>query len=733
MNLFRKKSIERIKSDAEQGFIDAEHNGTGLRRSLGQFDLTLMGIAAIVGAGIFAMVGKASSDGGPAVIFLFIFTAIACAFSALCYAEFASRIPVAGSAYTYSYASLGELVAWIIGWDLIVEYAIGNIAVAISWSDYFTGMLKGFGIKIPAFMTMDYVSASRGFADNSEVIEQVLSKGQTIEALSWMKADDLISISDKLTPSIIESFEAWTNAPMIGGIKIIADFPALLITLSITALVYIGIREAKIAGNIMTVLKIGVILMVILLGAFYVHPTNWSPFAPNGFAGVMKGVSAVFFAYIGFDALSTTAEECKNPHRDLPRAMIYSLVICTILYVALALVLTGMVSYKSLNVGDPLAFVFTQPDSNLPFVAGIIAISAVIALATVFLVFQIGQPRLWMAMSRDGLLPKIFSSIHPKFKTPWFATIITGCVVAIPALFMNLTEVTDLASIGTLFAFLVVCAGVLFKDKEFGRENRFVPYINSQFILPILFVIGLFLLAYLSGISALNDKAKSNILRIEAKDLSEIEEEDKLAVFDSNNFTNFSIYSEGFDSFRNLFTVETASESKTLDFVLPKKSKSITTSKERIFIVDKTGEKEIFFSPDKAKSSIETSHYLGFTSFVSGEKTTTPDLNTKTIISTEDGNAEVSVTRKETTESWLSAFTHRIPILVFLLLLGELLWLCFINRLSLIPVLGVLSCAYLMTELGWTNWFRFGIWMMVGLVVYFIYGYKHSNLNKETA
>lgn len=596
MNLFRKKSIERIKADAEQGFIDAEHNGTGLRRSLGQFDLTLMGIAAIIGAGIFAMVGKASSDGGPAVIFLFIFTAIACAFSALCYAEFASRIPVAGSAYTYSYASLGELVAWIIGWDLIVEYAIGNIAVAISWSDYFTGMLKGFGIKIPAFMTMDYVSASRGFGDNSEMMQQILSKGQTLEALSWMKADDLKAISDKLTISAVESFDAWTNAPMIGGIKIIADFPALLITLSITALVYIGIREAKIAGNIMTILKISVILMVILLGVFYVHPTNWSPFAPNGFSGVMKGVSAVFFAYIGFDALSTTAEECKDPHRDLPRAMIYSLVICTILYVSLALVLTGMMNYTKLNVGDPLAFVFGPQGADLWFIAGIISVSAVIALATVFLVFQIGQPRLWMAMSRDGLLPKIFSSIHPKFKTPWFATIITGLVVAIPALFMNLTEVTDLASIGTLFAFLVVCAGVLFKDKEFGRENRFVPYINSEWIIPALAVIGMAGFIYFNDTSVI----------------------------------------------WNFFSLKPSAD-----------------------------------------------------------------------------------------ESILGVFSHKIPLLSFLVLTCAMVYLCSLKKLSLIPVLGVLSCAYLMTELGWTNWFRFGIWLMVGIRIYRFFGYRNSNLNEE--
>jgi basic amino acid/polyamine antiporter, APA family len=589
MNLFRKKSIERIKSDAEQGFIDAEHNGTGLRRSLGQFDLTLMGIAAIIGAGIFAMVGKASSDGGPAVIFLFIFTAIACAFSALCYAEFASRIPVAGSAYTYSYASLGELVAWIIGWDLIVEYAIGNIAVAISWSDYFTGMLKGYGINIPLHFTMDYLTASKGFT----AVTEALTKGGTIETLT-----KVCETSKDISCGQLDAYSAFANAPKLGSLPIVCDLPALLITLSITSLVFIGIREAKIAGNIMTVLKICVILMVILLGAFYIHPTNWSPFAPNGFSGVMKGVSAVFFAYIGFDALSTTAEECKDPHRDLPRAMIYSLVICTVLYVSLALVLTGMMSYTKLNVGDPLAFVFSSEGANLPWVAGIIAVSAVIALATVFLVFQIGQPRLWMAMSRDGLLPKIFSSIHPKFKTPWFATIVTGCVVAIPALFMNLTEVTDLASIGTLFAFLVVCAGVLFKDKEFGREGRYVPYINSEWIIPALVIAGIGAFLY----------------------------------------------------FNNTYVI--------WDF----------------FSLKATADESIW-----------------------------------------------------------QILTHKIPLFSFLILTCVMVFLCSLKKLSLIPVLGVVSCAYLMTELGWTNWFRFGIWLIIGLVVYFLYGYKHSNLNKEAA
>ena len=602
-SLFSKKSIEQIQADVAQGMSDhAETEGVGegggLRRTLGVFDLTLMGIAAIIGAGIFAMVGKASFDGGPGVIFLFIFTAIACAFSALCYAEFASRIPVAGSAYTYSYASLGELVAWIIGWDLIVEYAIGNIAVAISWSDYFTNMLKGIkigwlginGINVPPQYTMDFLTAKNGFAAVSEAIKGTT----TLETLQAGCAE----ATAKISCGQIEAYTAWANAPKLGSLALILDLPALLITLVITTLVFIGIREAKWTGNVMTILKIAVILLVIGLGAFYVVPANWSPFLPNGVKGLMAGVSAVFFAYIGFDALSTTAEECNNPRRDLPRAMIYSLIICTILYVALALVLTGMISYTKLNVGDPLAFVFTQPNSNLPWVAGIIAISAVIALATVFLVFQIGQPRLWMAMSRDGLLPKKFSAIHPKFRTPWFATIITGLVVAIPALFMNLTEVTDLASIGTLFAFLVVCAGVLFKDKEFGREDRYVPYIDSQYIIPGLFIIFLVGVFWYFG-------------------------EEFVALF-----TDFSPSQAG----------ETASE----------------------------------------------------------------------------------------------AFAHKIPYFAFVILAFVMTYLSVAKRLSLIPVLGVMSCAYLMSfGLAVSNWARFGAWLLFGLSIYFGYGYIHSHIGKE--
>ena len=470
--LFRKKSISKILSDAEAGLGDS--HSIGLKKVLGVRDLTFFGVAAVIGAGIFSGIGSAAANGGPGIVLLYVFTAIACGFAALCYAEFASTVPVSGSAYTYSYVAFGELIAWIIGWDLLMEYAIGNIAVAISWSDYFTNLMTKAGMHIPDWLTMDYTTAHKGFNG----VTELLAQGQS---LAGMDAAEL------------SKHTAWSTAPQIAGIHLIMDLPAMLIVALITYIVFRGIRESRNATNFMVGLKLTVIFLVIVVGGYYVHPDNWSPFTPNGIGGILKGVSAVFFAYIGFDAISTTAEECKNPQRDLPRGMIYSLIICTVLYVLLALVLTGMVSYKQLNVGDPLALVFEA--RGMKWIAGIVAVSAVIATASVLLVFQLGQPRIWMSMSRDGLLPKIFSRIHPRFGTPSFSTILTGLVVAIPALFLNLDVVLALTSIGTLFAFVLVCGGVLVlqtqKDKP---ESKFkVPYINGQFIFPAL-VIGAIIL-----------------------------------------------------------------------------------------------------------------------------------------------------------------------------------------------------------------------------------------------
>ena len=450
-SLFRKKSIPTILKDAQEGLGDG--HGIGLKKVLGVRDLTFFGIAAVIGAGIFSGIGSAAANGGPGIIFLYIFTAVACGFAALCYAEFASTVPVSGSAYTYSYVAFGELIAWIIGWDLLMEYAIGNIAVAISWSDYFTRLMDKAHMHIPDWLTMDYMSAK------------------------------------------VENAAAWNDAPQLMGMRLIMDLPALMIVALITYIVFIGIKESRSASNLMVIIKLAVIFLVIVVGSAYINPGNWSPFAPEGFTGIMKGVSAVFFAYIGFDAISTTAEECKDPQRDLPRGMIYSLIICTVVYVLLALVLTGMVHYSTLNVGDPMAMVFDA--RGLGFISGVVAVSAIIATASVLLVFQMGQPRIWMSMSRDGLLPKIFSRIHPKYGTPSFSTILTGFVVAIPALFLNLNEVLSLTSIGTLFAFVLVCGGILVLQTQPDRPvSKFkVPYINGQFIYPAMLVVAVILIA----------------------------------------------------------------------------------------------------------------------------------------------------------------------------------------------------------------------------------------------
>ena len=472
-SFFRKKSIDKIISDQ----LDIEKlEGHSMVRNLGVRDLTFMGVAAIIGASIFSAIGQASANGGPAVSMLFVFTALACMFTAFCYARFAATVPISGSAYTYAYTSLGEIVAWILGWNLLLEYAISNVAVAISWSKYFVDLLEGLGIHVPEFLTMDYLSAKRAFITAQEALQQ----GQLLRDLSV---------------NVREGFMAYTSAPVILGWHFVANLPALLITVGITYLVYIGIRESKNMNNILVVLKLGVIAIVIGVGAFYVQVENWTPFAPNGISGVLKSVAAVCFAYIGFDSISTTAEECKNPQRDIPKAMMWALIICTVLYVLVTLVLTGIVPSSQLaGIEDPLAFMFMKV--NLPGVAGVVAASAVIALTSALLVYQLGQPRIWMTMSRDGLLPKAFSRIHPTYRTPSFSTIMTGVLVGVPALFANLEEVINLSSIGTLFAFVLVCGGVLILDldPENQKKSKFkIPYVNAGYWVGICLLITLYL------------------------------------------------------------------------------------------------------------------------------------------------------------------------------------------------------------------------------------------------
>lgn len=570
-SLFRKKNVNDILASST-----LENGGHSLERHLKVKDLTSLGIAAIIGAGIFTTIGQASADGGPAVAFLFVFTAIACGFAAFAYAEFASVVPVSGSAYTYSYVAFGELFAWVIGWALIMEYAIGNITVAIGWSGYFTELLESLGIHLPAWTTIDYISASDSFKEASALI----SSGSSVESLS---------------KSLQEGYFAWTNAPTLFGFHLIADLPALLITFLITWLVYRGIKESKNASNAMVVIKIAVVLLVIAVGAFYVDTANWDPFAPNGLGGVLKGVSAVFFAYIGFDAISTTAEECENPQRDLPKGMMWAIIICTILYILIALVLTGMVHYSELAVNDPLAFVFEK--LNLKWLSGIIAVSAVIAMASVLLVFQIGQPRIWMSMSRDGLLPKQFAKVHPKYHTPSFSTIVTGLIVGGGALFMNMSTVTDLCSIGTLFAFVLVCAGVL-RLESLGIERKFkTPYINSQIVFPLLVVLAI------------------TLTYIYNKDV-------------------------------------------LINFVLSR-----------------------------------------------------PEVGSD--------------------QSALNVFLHNVPMWLFVVITAVLLVLCVRKKYSLIPVLGLVCCLYMMSQIELKNWIGFMIWLVIGLVVYFTYGYKNSKLAKR--
>ena len=466
-SLFRKKSLDKIVADAAAGHTDG-HGAGNLNRVLGVRDLTFMGIAAVIGAGIFSTIGTAAFNGGPGIAILFVITAVTCGFSALCYAEFASRIPISGSAYTYAYVSFGEVVAWIIGWALILEYAIGNIVVAISWSGYFNNLLEGFHISLPGWLATNTANAQLGY----EEALKALASGQTLETM---------------TKHARMGYDAITNAPMIGGWKVILNMPAFIIVVLITMLAYVGIKESKKSTNAMVIFKIAVIIGVIIVGFFYVDTSNWTPFMPNGFGGVLAGVSAVFYAYIGFDAISTTAEECKNPQRDLPRGMIYSLIICTVLYILVALVLTGMVNYSELKVDDPLAYVFDK--LNLNKIGYLVSVSAVVATTSVLLVFQLGQPRIWMSMSRDGLLPKKFAKVHPKYQTPSFSTIVTGCMVGIPSLFMGSGTVTDLTSIGTLFAFVLVCFGVLMLPKltEKSKAGAFqLPYINGKFLIPAI-------------------------------------------------------------------------------------------------------------------------------------------------------------------------------------------------------------------------------------------------------
>jgi APA family basic amino acid/polyamine antiporter len=440
-HLFRRKPISELLPET----------GEGLKRELGPGDLIMLAIGAVIGAGIFSSIGTAAAGevlpngevvrygAGPALVLSFILLGGVCALAGLCYAELASMIPQAGSAYAYSYATLGELIAWIIGWDLILEYAVGNIAVAIAWSGYFNSLLSGFGVSLPDWLTHGYRTA-------------LLSSDPAVHGL-------------------------LQTAPRVLGVPILLNIPAALIVLAITWLLYIGVRESARANNVMVVVKLAVLALFVALGAMHVNPDHYTPFAPNGWRGIHQGAAIVFFAYIGFDAISTAAEETRNPQRNLPIGILGGLAICTLIYVVVGIVLTGMVPYQSLGVADPLAYALNAV--GLTGVGWIVALGAAISMSTVLLVFQYGQPRIFFAMARDGLLPQWAARVDPRTRIPYMTTLITGVVVAVASAVGDAAETYDLTNIGTLFAFALVCIGVLvLRVKEPDRPRAFkVPLV----------------------------------------------------------------------------------------------------------------------------------------------------------------------------------------------------------------------------------------------------------------
>ncbi len=471
--LFRTKSLDALLA----GVDEPTHR---LRRSLGPVHLTFLGIGAIVGAGIFSTVGTAAAGGsdrigaGPALAISFVLVAVACGFAALCYAEWASMVPVAGSAYTYAYATFGELIAWIIGWDLILEYAVGNVAVAISWSDYLQSFLRGLGVEWPLWLGVDVRSAI-----------------QATSAVAAAKASH-VDLST-LDSAILHNAQALSQAPHIAGLPIVFNLPAILIVAFITWLLVIGIRESSRFNSAMVVLKLAVVSLFVVVGAWYVRPENWHPFAPNGFRGISSAAASIFFAYIGFDAISTAAEETRDPQRNLPIGIIASLVSCTIVYIAVAFVLTGMIRWNQFeNIADPLAKAFSERGLN--WMAGIISFGAVFATTSVLLVFQLGQPRIFFSMARDGLLPEWAARVHPRFRTPHVTTILTGVAVAAFAAVSNINEVVELCNIGTLFAFVLVAAGVVILRRTDPNRHRpfrtpFSPWVPLGAILSCVWLM----------------------------------------------------------------------------------------------------------------------------------------------------------------------------------------------------------------------------------------------------
>ncbi len=488
-DLFAKKPLDLLIAEAGR---ESEH---GLRRSLGPFSLTALGIGAVIGAGIFVLSGLGAHYAGPSLMLSFVLSGLGCAFAGLCYAEFAAMIPLAGSAYTYAYATLGELVAWIIGWDLTLEYAMGASTVSSGWSNHFIELLRIFGINMPLWLAYDHWTGLRAAIDQVSR-QQVIEKSPALLPGSQDFLQRLNDIKSAPSADILARAHQLLAAPHLFGLEIGVNVPAFVIALIITAILVIGIKESASFNSAIVVLKVSVVLFVLVLGSQYIHTANWghewSTFAPYGFSGIGTAAAYIFFAYIGFDAVSTTAQEAKNPQRDLPIAIIASLAVCTLLYIGVAAILTGMVPWRDVNIEAPIARAFL--DRNLNWASDIITAGALAGLTSVMLVMLLGQTRVLYAMAKDGLLPgKFFAAVHPKFRTPYKNTILVGLLAAIVGSITPIDDIGKMVNIGTLLAFVIVCVAIMVLRHTNPNQPR--PFRTP--LMPLVPILGVLFNGYM--------------------------------------------------------------------------------------------------------------------------------------------------------------------------------------------------------------------------------------------